>query len=149
MRNSTPCRFFDYTDARLETRVVSKEENTSTSPRPSLDRRRSHRIRLDFETAVPVILRSASGQLRWGVARNVSEGGMLIEMEDPPPIGEAIEVEIGGIRGSMDSPETVALVGEVRHHVAWNFKADGKRGKTRLSAIGVRFFPYAAGKPLH
>lgn len=96
------------------------------------DRRRADRIRLTLETAVPVIVRS-EGLVQWGVARNISEGGMLIEMTDAPSMGARVEVKLMGIHGSTDSPAPAVLTGEVRHQVAWNF---GDRG---LSAVGVRF----------
>lgn len=112
------------------------EAGPEGSGRPvSTERRRAQRLRLDLETAVPVLI-SERGCLQWGLARNVSEGGMLIEVSDPPPIGAMIEIQILGVRGSADAPEGVTLCGEVRHNVTWNF---GGRDRARLNAIGVRF----------
>lgn len=103
-------------------------------PAPA-ERRSSRRIRLKLDTAVPVKVRSDVG-VQWGLARNVSEGGMLIELRTPPPIGSTLQVELMGVRGSVDAPDPAVLDGEVRHHVAWNFAGPGTRS---LTAIGVRF----------
>lgn len=117
--------------------------------RSAADRRDSRRIRLTLETAVPVTIRSQS-LVQWGTARNISEGGMLIELNDPPPIGAFVSVKIAGIEGSSDAPEDVILHGEVRHQVAWDCGDSGS-----LTAIGVRFtapppeVPLRPGAVLH
>jgi hypothetical protein len=103
---------------------------------PVAERRRSRRLRLELETAVPVIVRE-DGCVQWGLVRNLSDGGMLIELTEPPPIGAALQIQIPGVRGSIDAPDAVVLHGEVRHHVAWNFGGEG-RG---MHAVGVRFSP--------
>ena len=100
------------------------------------DRRHARRVRLELETAVPVLVRDQSGSLQWGLARNISEGGMLIELQTPPSIGARIQVKIFGIQGSADAPDAVFVHAEVRHNLAWNL---GGERKTKLSAIGVRF----------
>lgn len=104
--------------------------------RSGQDRRHGRRVRLDLETAVPVLVRDQSGGLQWGLARNISEGGMLIEVQSPPSIGARIQVKIFGIQGSADAPDAVFVHAEVRHNLAWNLGGDRR---TKLSAIGVRF----------
>ena len=108
-----------------------------TSPTPSPDdRRRSRRIDLTLELAVPVRVFCDAGELR-GLARNISEGGMLIELPEAPSIGARVEISFGGVRGSADAPSDVTLVGEVRHHLAWQFNRDGAAHTMR--GVGVRF----------
>jgi Tfp pilus assembly protein PilZ len=114
-------------------------EEKSTAPeerRSGRDRRREQRIRLSLEVAVPILVRGPDG-LQRGLARNISEGGMLVEMSDLPSIGAEVEITITGVHGSIDSPEAVKLVGEVRHHLAWQHVVRGKRQTMR--GIGVRF----------
>lgn len=84
---------------------------------------------------MPVLVRGDVG-LQWGLARNVSEGGMLIELKTPAPIGTRVEIKLFGVQGSIDAPDAVLLHAEVRHHVAWNFAGPGVPS---LTAIGVRF----------
>jgi len=111
---------------------MSVTQYATGRPAPS-ERRRSRRIRIRLETAVPVTVRGDNG-LQWGLARNVSEGGMLVEVKEPPPIGSRLEIKLFGVKGSLDAPDAALLRGEVRHHVSWNC-ADGPR----VAAIGVRF----------
>ncbi|MFO0723776.1 MAG: PilZ domain-containing protein [Myxococcota bacterium] len=117
----------------------SQTARTSELPASS-DRRQSRRLRLELETAVPVLVRSTNGT-QWGLARNVSEGGMLIELREPPPIGAEVEIKLFGVQGSIDAPDAVFVRGEVRHNVAWNFAQNeaGPRNRPGMSGIGVRF----------
>jgi c-di-GMP-binding flagellar brake protein YcgR len=104
--------------------------------RTGKDRRHDSRIRLSLEVAVPVVVRSDE-HIEAGLARNISEGGMLIQLKELPPIGTRVEVTISGIKGSKDAPDSVKLEGEVRHHVAWQYRS---RGQAKLMrGIGVRF----------
>ncbi|MEO1334210.1 MAG: PilZ domain-containing protein, partial [Myxococcota bacterium] len=51
------------------------------------------RVPLEVPLAVPVHIRSELGFHR-GLARNISEDGMLVELEETPPIGSRVEVTI-------------------------------------------------------
>lgn len=100
------------------------------------ERRASRRVCLNLDVAVPVLVRGPSGLLR-GLARNISEGGMLIELADLPGIGARLEITFTGVPGSADAPDPVTLHGEVRHQVAWQH---AQRGQTHmLKGVGVRF----------
>lgn len=85
---------------------------------------------------MPVTVRTHS-LVEQGLARNLSEGGMLIQLRELPPIGERLEITIHGVQGSADAPESVTLEGEVRHHLAWQYQARGQRKTMR--GVGVRF----------
>ena len=100
------------------------------------ERRSERRINLDFETAVPVLVRTEE-QMYWGLARNISEHGMLIQMQSPPPMGTQVDVTLTGIRGIGHDDDAFELTGEVRHHLAWNYHAKGV--KKAVTAVGVRF----------
>lgn len=114
------------------------------------DRRDSKRIPLSLDVAVPVLIRGPDGVQR-GLARNISEGGMLIEMEELPTLGHRLEIVFAGITGSC----SVTLFGEVRHHVGWQHASNGTTHTMR--GIGVRFIdgtvqserPPAVGELLH
>ncbi len=117
-----------------------RRQPNDTSPahdrRSGSDRRQNQRISLRLELAVPVLLKGDFG-LTKGVARNISEGGILVEVRQSIPIGASIEIEIQGVRGSLDSPESLNLQGEVRHQVAWQHTQ--KQIRHTVRAIGIRF----------
>lgn len=100
------------------------------------DRRRDKRVRLDLELAVPVSVSTGSSEYR-GVARNISEGGMLVELPIAPAIGCRVRIRFEGIQGSSAAPDAVELSGEVRHHMAWAFTQDG--AAKSLRGVGIRF----------
>ena len=110
----------------------------------SSDRRGCPRTSFDLPLAVPVIVRSDLGVHR-GIARNISEGGMLVELEEAPPIGSTLEVTIGGGYGRTGESEKVILTAEVRHQVAWSFI--GPAGQDRLRGVGLRFVSMSAQTP--
>jgi hypothetical protein len=118
-------------DRRADSPAVSPVDR-----RAGRDRRSHLRLRLTFEIALPVRLRTAEGIGR-GLARNVSEGGMLIEVIERPPIGSELDITIAGVLGSLDSPEALTLLGEVRHHFSWQYRSG--QGQEIMRAIGVRF----------
>lgn len=100
--------------------------------RSGRERRRGKRISLALDVAVPVVVRGPDGVER-GLARNISEGGMLIEMKELPAIGAELEVTFSGLVGAA----SVTLIGEVRHHVSWQHMA---RGTSRtMRGVGLRF----------
>ena len=89
--------------------------------RHGADRRK--RIRHTIETTTPVVVRGG-GMIQWGLARNWSAGGMLIEVGSSIGIGEAVEIKISGVKGSESAPEAVTVKGEVRHQLAWRYGED-------------------------
>ena len=91
---------------------------------------------LSLDTAVPVVVRH-DGLVQWGLARNVSEGGMLVEVREAPPIGAAVEVKLSGVDGSVTAPEPAILRATVRHHVAWQFCEDG--AISTMTGVGLRY----------
>jgi hypothetical protein len=91
------------------------------------------RQHLRFDKVFPVRVESMLfGELP-GVARNVSAGGIFIEMRDPLPLGARVRI-------SFDNPEQTAeivAVGEVKNHYFVNYV---QAGATRsVSGMAVRF----------
>jgi len=85
--------------------------------------------------AIPVSLRTEIGRIRgWG--RNVSDGGMLVEVEVLPPIGSSLEVTLYPSWDGADQP-AMTLKGEIRHHLAWQYSQGPERRSLR--AMGIRF----------
>jgi len=91
------------------------------------------RQHLRFDKVFPVRVESVLfGELS-GVARNVSAGGIFIEMRDPLPLGARVRI-------SFLNPEETAeivAVGEVKNHYFVNYN---QGGATRsVSGMAVRF----------
>lgn len=94
------------------------------------------RISMRFDKAFTVIVGSeVYGDCR-GVARNISAGGMFVELIDPPPLGSVITVHFR-IPGSG---EDIVARAEVKHHYCLNFAANGDPSRAR--GIGVRFLEF-------
>jgi hypothetical protein len=91
------------------------------------------RQHLRFDKVFPVRVESVLfGELP-GVARNVSAGGIFIEMRDPLPLGARVRV-------SFLNPEETAeivAVGEVKNHYFVNYVQDG--ATRSVSGMAVRF----------
>jgi hypothetical protein len=114
------------------TGIDRRTDKRRSDRRSVADRRDSKRIPLSLDVAVPVVVRGPDGIQR-GLARNISEGGMLVEMEELPGLGQRLEVTFAGINGSC----SLTLYGEVRHHVGWQHSAQGSTQTMR--GIGLRF----------
>lgn len=98
---------------------------------------RSHkRYALRFDKAFPVIIGSELFGDSEGVARNLSEGGMWVEMQDPLPLGCIVTVRFI----IPDSSGEVVARAEVKHHYAFNYAAQGEQ--TRARGIGLRFVEF-------
>ena len=109
---------------------MSKSLSQATSTVVTSPEKRQH---LRFDKVFPVRVESVLfGELP-GVARNVSAGGIFIEMRDPLPLGARVRV-------SFLNPEETAeivAVGEVKNHYFVNYV---QGGTTRsISGMAVRF----------
>lgn len=91
------------------------------------------RQHLRFDKVFPVRVESVLfGELP-GIARNVSAGGIFIEMRDPLPLGARVRI-------SFLNPEETAeivAVGEVKNHYFMNYVQDG--ATRSISGMAVRF----------
>jgi hypothetical protein len=101
----------------------------------TLERRRSHRL----DKVFPVWLSSSAFGECQGIARNVSEGGMFVELCDPLPLGTEVRVHFA----IPDSEGELVAHGQVRRHYFLQF-ADGD-GPRALTGMGVRFTGFEEG----
>jgi hypothetical protein len=107
--------------------------NSLVDSRPVSTTASEKRQHLRFDKVFPVRVESVLfGELP-GVARNVSAGGIFIEMREPLPLGARVRV-------SFLNPEETAeivAVGEVKNHYFVNYV---QSGTTRsISGMAVRF----------
>lgn len=95
--------------------------------------RTEKRHHLRFDKVFPVRVESVLFGEVPGVARNVSAGGIFIEMRDPLPLGARVRITFCN---PEETAEIVAL-GEVKNHYFMNY-AQG--GTTRsVTGMAVRF----------
>jgi hypothetical protein len=88
---------------------------------------------LRFDKVFPVRVDSVLfGELP-GVARNISAGGIFIEMRDPLPLGARVRITF---LNPEETAEIVAL-GEVKNHYFVNYVQEG--ATRSLSGMAVRF----------
>jgi hypothetical protein len=91
------------------------------------------RISMRFNKVFPVVIGSElHGETR-AVARNISAGGMMVEMADPLPLGCIVTVHF---RIPESSAEFVARA-EVKHQYCFNYSVSGEPSLAR--GIGLRF----------
>jgi hypothetical protein len=82
----------------------------------------------------------------YAIARNISAGGMLIEMEYAPPMGSVVTVHfLAPLRDEeSDVLDAVIVVrAEVKHHHYLNVSGGGEPVKVR--AVGLRFVEFVDG----
>lgn len=72
-----------------------------------------------------------------GIGRNISAGGMFIEMADPLPLGSEVRVHFP----VPDSQGAVVALGEVKRHYFLHY-CDGAGLLRALCGMGVRFLRF-------
>jgi hypothetical protein len=96
------------------------------------------RASLRFEKVFPVILSTEEFGECNAMARNISAGGILIEMQEPMPLGTAVRVHFM----MQDSQATIIARGEVKNHYFLNF-SDGT-GQRSLTGMAIKFTEFEA-----
>ena len=96
------------------------------------------RAALRFEKVFPVILTTDEFGECNAMARNISAGGILIEMPDPMPLGTEVRVHFM----MPDSQATIIARGEVKNHYFLNFNDAG--GQRSLTGMAIRFTEFEA-----
>ncbi len=91
-----------------------------------------------FETAFPVILSSDNFGECNAMARNISSGGILLELSEPLPLGTEVRVHFA----MPESMATIVARGEVKNHYFLNFSDAG--GARSLTGMAVRFTEFEA-----
>jgi PilZ domain-containing protein len=94
------------------------------------------RIEMRFDKVFPVLVGSEIYGDSPGIARNISAGGMLVEMMEPLPLGSVVTIHF---RAADGRSEIVARA-EVKHHYCLNFSQTGEPASTR--GVGLRFIEF-------
>jgi hypothetical protein len=113
---------------------VNKAEKPTTTPSGSASGERVHRRRaMRFEKVFPVMISSEQFGECNAMARNVSAGGILLEMADPLPLGTRVRVHFS----IAESQASIVARGEVKNHYFLNY-SDGSEARS-LTGLAVRF----------
>ncbi|HEY7954384.1 MAG: PilZ domain-containing protein [Polyangia bacterium] len=95
---------------------------------------------LRFEKVFPVILSTeAFGECN-AMARNISAGGILVELSDPMPLGTEVRVHFW----MPDSQASIVARGEVKNHYFLNFADTDGGGPRSLTGMAIRFSEFEA-----
>jgi hypothetical protein len=100
---------------------------------------REQRLHTRFDKAFLVMIGSELYGDSFAIARNVSAGGILVEMPYAPPLGTVVTVHFQHARDDEQLDEIIARA-EVKHHHYLNFSEGNDAASTR--AIGMRFIEF-------
>jgi hypothetical protein len=100
---------------------------------------REQRLHTRFDKAFLVMIGSELYGDSFAIARNVSTGGILVEMTYAPPLGTVVTVHFQHARDDEQLDEIIARA-EVKHHHYLNFSEGNDAASTR--AIGMRFIEF-------
>ncbi len=98
------------------------------------------RVHTRFDKAFLVMIGSELYGDAMAIARNVSTGGVLVEMSYAPPLGTVVTVHFQHARAD-DLMDEIVVRAEVKHHHYLNFGAIGETA-TSTRAIGLRFLEF-------
>jgi hypothetical protein len=104
----------------------------------------NQRIHVRFDKMFPVRVGSELYGDSPAIARNISTGGMLVEMACPLPLGSVVTIHFTCEREAGEVDEIVARA-EVKHHYCLNF-ATGDEPQL-MRAIGLRFLEFEDDVP--
>ena len=97
------------------------------------------RIHTRFDKLFLVVIGSELYGDSFAIARNISAGGLLVEMSYAPPLGTIVTVHFQYAREGDVLDEIVARA-EVKHHHYLNFTGGNDAASAR--AIGLRFIEF-------
>lgn len=97
------------------------------------------RMHSRFDKAFLVVIGSELYGDSFAVARNLSAGGILVEMCYAPPLGSVVTVHFQYVRDTEQTDEIVARA-EVKHHHYLNFTEGSEAARSR--AIGLKFVEF-------
>jgi hypothetical protein len=127
---------------------VLEDRAPATIPVPLIEKR----IHTRFDKAFLVVIGSEIYGDTFAVARNISAGGILVEMTYAPPLGTVVTVHFQHVReeeplepgepggsapGGIDE---LVVRAEVKHHHYLNFTGGNDAASAR--AIGLRFLEF-------
>ena len=103
------------------------------------------RIHTRFDKAFLVMIGSELYGDSCAIARNISAGGILVEMSYAPPLGTVVTVHFQYAREDEDQVDEIIARAEVKHHHYLNFTgARGGHDAASTRAIGLRFIDFLA-----
>jgi hypothetical protein len=94
------------------------------------------RKHLRFDKIFPVRIESVLFGIIEGIARNVSAGGIFIEIREPLPLGSRVRVSF---LNPQETTEIVAL-GEVKNHYFMNYVHQGTTQS--VTGMAIRFLGF-------
>lgn len=115
--------------------LTEPREGSGLAPGTGINKR----LHTRFDKAFIVVIGSELYGDTHAIARNVSAGGILVEMGYAPPLGTVVTVHFQHNRGDDLFDEIVARA-EVKHHHYLNFTGSGETASSR--AIGMRFLEF-------
>ncbi|NVB84325.1 MAG: hypothetical protein HOV81_38465 [Kofleriaceae bacterium] len=100
------------------------------------------RIHTRFDKAFLVVIGSELYGDAFAIARNISAGGLLVEMSYAPPLGTIVTVHFQYVREGGEVPvmDEIVARAEVKHHHYLNFAGGNDAAASR--AIGLRFIEF-------
>jgi hypothetical protein len=116
---------------------VLEDRPSSAIPVPIIEKR----IHTRFDKAFLVVIGSELYGDTVAVARNISAGGILVEMTYAPPLGTVVTVHFQHARDD-DQLDELVVRAEVKHHHYLNFTGGNDAASAR--AIGLRFLEFIA-----
>lgn len=124
-------------------RVLEDSRPHRAAPVPAipLAGAREKRLHTRFDKAFVVVIGSELYGDSVAIARNVSAGGVLVEMSYAPPLGSIVNVHFQHVRGD-DRIEEIVARAEVKHHHYLNFGDGADREAASSRAIGLRFLEF-------
>jgi hypothetical protein len=114
-------------------------EDIRPMPSVPVGARIDKRIHTRFDKAFLVVIGSELYGDAFAIARNISAGGLLVEMSYAPPLGTVVTVHFQYVREGDAIDEIVARA-EVKHHHYLNFTGGNDAASAR--AIGLRFIEF-------
>ena len=115
---------------------VLEERPASAIPVPIIEKR----IHIRFDKAFLVVIGNELYGDTVAVARNISAGGILVEMTYAPPLGTVVTVHFQCVRDDDEPLDELVVRAEVKHHHYLNFTGGNDAASSR--AIGLRFLEF-------
>lgn len=118
---------------------VLEDRSPAAIPVPLIEKR----IHIRFDKAFLVMIGSELYGDTVAVARNISAGGILVEMSYAPPLGTVVTVHFQHVRDDDQAEAAIDQLivrAEVKHHHYLNFTGGNDAASAR--AIGLRFLDF-------
>jgi hypothetical protein len=120
--------------------VSSRKEESVEHGIPTLPNERRGAPR--FDKAIPVFVTGSRGVI-CGIARNISDGGMFVELREPYPLGTRVRVTFAAPGVGTE----VTVEAEVRYQCFINYCGPGGT-RQGLRGMGVRFLGMVTDEPV-